>query len=121
MKDEFNSLIDNKTREYCDVRERKSSGPSGASKFLKISKGNIERCQARLVGKGLTQQKRIDYDETFSPVVRYSSIRLLLGLAVKYDLDIYQMDVVTAFLQSELHEEKIIYMINCELWQLLKT
>lgn len=60
------------------------------------------------MAKGYSQKKGIDYEETFAPVVRYSSIRMLLALAVKYNLDIDQMDVVTAFLQSELNED--IYM-----------
>lgn len=67
--------------------------------------GTIALYKARLVIKGCAQRKGIDYQETFSPVVRYSSIRFLLALAAKHDLQIYQMDVVTAFLQGDLNEE----------------
>lgn len=70
--------------------------------------GNISRYKARLVAKGYSQQFGIDYNETYSPVVRYTSIRYLIALAAKADLKIYQMDVTTAFLQGELNEE--IYM-----------
>lgn len=66
------------------------------------------RYKARLVAKGCSQKYGIDYDETYSPVVRYASIRLLMALAVQRDLNIYQMDAVTAFLQGDLEED--IYM-----------
>ena len=50
----------------------------------------------------------IDYDETFSPVVRVASIRLILAIVSQLDLKLYEMDVKTAFLNGELDEE--IYM-----------
>lgn len=63
------------------------------------------RHKARLVAKGFAQRFGVDYQETYSPVLRYTSIRLLIALAVKYDYMIDQMDAVTAFLQGELSEE----------------
>lgn len=62
--------------------------------------------------KGCAQRKGLDFEETFSPVVRYSSIRYLLALAAQLDLNISQMDAVSAFLQGELAEE--IYMYQPE-------
>lgn len=70
--------------------------------------GNVARYKARLVAKGCSQKYGIDYIETYSPVVRYTSIRFLMALAVQYDLKIHQMDAITAFLQGDLEEE--IYM-----------
>ena len=70
--------------------------------------GRVEHFKARLVAKGYTQKYGIDYDEIFSPVVRFSSIRLLLAFAVQHDMLIHQMDVETAFLNGKLDEE--IYM-----------
>ena len=70
--------------------------------------GAVERFKARLVAKGYAQKYGIDYDETFSPVVRFSSIPLLLALAVQNDLLIHQTDVETTFLNGKLDEE--IYM-----------
>ena len=62
----------------------------------------------RLVAKGYTQKPREDYDETYSPVVRYSSIHTLLAFPVQNSMIIHQMDVVTAFLNGTINEE--IYM-----------
>ena len=77
-------------------------------KLKHAADGTVERFKARLVAKGYTQKYGIDYDETSSPVVRFSSIRLLLAFAVQNDLLIHQMDVETTFLNGKLDEE--IYM-----------
>ncbi len=55
--------------------------------------------------KVFVQKHGIDYKETFSPVVRFSSIRILLAFALQNGMLIHQMDVVTAFLHGELKEE----------------
>jgi len=64
--------------------------------------------RARLVAKGFTQIPGIDYDETFSSVARFESLRLVLALAALEDWEIQQMDVKSAFLNGVLDEE--IYM-----------
>jgi len=61
-----------------------------------------------LVVKGYAQREGIDYNEVFSPVVKHSSIRILLGLVAQFELELDQLDVKTAFLHSNLEEE--IYM-----------
>ena len=70
--------------------------------------GSIDKYKARLVVKGYRQTEGIDYFDTYSPVTRITSIRLIIALAALYNLEIHQMDVKTAFLNGELNEE--IYM-----------
>lgn len=74
----------------------------------KNKEGGIERYKARLCARGFTQVKDLDYKETFSPTTRYDSIRILLSIAAREDLEVEQFDVKTAFLYGELLEE--IYM-----------
>lgn len=66
------------------------------------------RYKARLVGKGFNQQYPVDYDETFAPVARLPSFRLLMSIANHYNLSVHHIDVKTAFLNGILEEE--IYM-----------
>lgn len=66
------------------------------------------RYKARMVVKGFKQRKGIDFDEIFSPVVKMSSIRVVLSLAASLDLKIEHMDVKIAFFHDDLEEE--IYM-----------
>ena len=74
--------------------------------------GTIERYKARLVVKGFLQVYGIDYNETYAPVIRMEVLRLLLTIGAAADMEIHQMDVQTAFLNSEVHEE--IYMDHPE-------
>ncbi|VVA38040.1 Hypothetical predicted protein, partial [Prunus dulcis] len=67
--------------------------------------GNVVRNKARLVAQGYTQMEGIDFDETFAPVARLESVRLLLAIACHLKFKLYQMDVKTAFLNGILNEE----------------
>ena len=70
--------------------------------------GSIQRFKARLVAQGFTQRYGTDYDETFSPVVRQESLRVLLALSVQCGSKLHQVDVTTAFLNGNLEDE--VYM-----------
>lgn len=109
MEDEFKSLQQNDTWDLVDLpANRKAIDVKWVFKTKKDIHGNIVRYKARLVAKGFTQRKGIDYCETYSPVVRQSSIRYLVALAAQYDLEIDQMDAISAFLQGEIKEELYI-------------
>ena len=70
--------------------------------------GTIEKYKARLVSKGYTQKEGEDFFDTYSPITRIATIRVLLALAASYGLHVHQMEVKIAFLYEELEEE--IYM-----------
>src|SRR5436305_14617383 len=75
---------------------------------FKIKRGTeneIIKYKARFVARGFMQQYGIDYDQTYAGVVRASSVRAIFALAALYDHDIIQLDFVTAYLNSDLHEE----------------
>lgn len=109
MEEEMMSLLKNQTWELVSL-------PTGKNiidnKWIftekRKSNGEIERYKARLVVRGFTQRYGIDYEETFSPVARMESIRILLALAAARGMKLSQFDVKTAFLNGDLEEE--IYM-----------
>ncbi|RVX15068.1 Retrovirus-related Pol polyprotein from transposon TNT 1-94 [Vitis vinifera] len=72
------------------------------------AKGNIECFKAKLVAKGFTQKEGIDYRDTFSPVSKKDSLKIIMALVAHFDLELHQMDVKTTFLNGNLDED--IYM-----------
>ena len=69
---------------------------------------SIDKYKARLVIKGYRQREGLDYFDTYSPVTRINSIRMILAIAALHNLKVYQMDVKTAFPNGDVDEE--IYM-----------
>lgn len=113
MNSEYSSLLENETWELVPPPE--DTNIVGSRWVLKVKRdedGSIDRFKARLVAQGYSQTKGVDYDEVFSPVARYTSIRTLLALGNAHDLEIHQMDVKTAFLNGSLDCD--IYMSQPE-------
>ena len=74
-------------------------------KLKRHSDGFIAKYKARLMARGYLQQYGLDYDETFSPVVKPTTVRLLLALAVQHGWKLKQLDVSNAFLHGLLKEK----------------
>ena len=85
--------------------------PIGLTWIFKVKEspqGVIIKYKARLVVKGYSQRKGVDYDEIYSPVVRIETIRLLIALAALKDWQIHHLDVKSTFLNGEISE--VIYV-----------
>ena len=87
---------------------RQAIGSRWVLKIKRKADGTVDKYKARLVAKGYAQKAGIDYDETFAPVAKFTSIRMLLALAAHHDFEIHHMDVKTAFLNGDLDVD--IYM-----------
>lgn len=106
MDEEISALSKNSTWELCDLPNDKKLVDNRWVFKIKFKKnGTIERYKARLVARGFTQEYGVDYLETFSPVVRFTSVRTLLAIAAQERLILKQFDIKTAFLYGELQED----------------
>jgi len=109
MTDELQALAKTHTWDVVDLPSGKT--PISCKWVYKIktkSDGSIERYKARLVARGFTQEYGIDYEETFAPVARLTSVRSLIAVAAARSWPLNQMDVKNAFLNGDLTEE--VYM-----------
>jgi len=105
MEEEHKSMGSNDVWDLIDILDGvKPVGCKWVYKTKCNSKGNVERFKARLVAKGFTQKEGVDYNETFSPVSKKDSFRIVIALVAHYDLELHRMDVKTAFLNGDLDE-----------------
>ncbi|KAH9802307.1 hypothetical protein KPL71_001337 [Citrus sinensis] len=109
MHDEFHALIKNQT--WCLVPPEQNMKLVGNKWMFRVkqnSDGTINKYKARLVAKGFLQTEGVDYQETFSPVVKATTIRIVLSMAVMNNWKLRQVDINNAFLNGELTET--VYM-----------
>ena len=109
MQEEYSALRRNQT---WSLVPRPSNRPVIGCRWIYKTKfspnGQVDRFKARLVAKGYHQEGGIDYHENFSPVIKVTTIRLLLSLTISKNWQIHQLDISNAFLHGDLKE--LIYM-----------
>ena len=109
MKYELKSMVHNEVRDLVELLEgHLKVGCKWVFNTKCDSHGNLECYKVRLVAKGFTKKDGINYKETFSPVSKKYSFRIIMALMAHYDLELHQMDVKTVFLNGNLNEE--VYM-----------
>jgi hypothetical protein len=107
--EELPSILNNKVRTEVHRNQTEHRHMIGCRWAFKIKygpKGEVQRYKARLVAKGCTQSYGIDYLDTFSPVVKFQTLCLLLVLAVSKDFEIHRMDTKTVFLGQDLSSDE---------------
>jgi hypothetical protein len=109
MTEEYQSILKN---DVWDIVPRPMGKSIVTSKWIYKIKhaadGSIEKYKARFVARGFSQVEGVDYDETFAPVARYTSIRSIIALAASMGWKLHQMDVKTTFLNGEIEEQVYI-------------
>lgn len=109
MDEEIDSLMENETWKLIELPPEKREIDSRWVLRIKTkSDGTAERYKKRLVAKGYAQVSEIDFEETFSPVARFDTVRAILSIAANGRMHLAQFDVRTAFLYGKLQEE--VYM-----------
>jgi histone deacetylase 1/2 len=109
MNKEFDALLRNGT--WTLIPSPPTANIIGSKWVYRIKRkadGGIERFKARLVAKGFHQQEGVDFLETFSPVVKPTTIRMVLSVAISHGWHLHQIDVQNAFLHGFLNED--VYM-----------
>ena len=111
MQDEFLDLLRNGTWSLVDLtKDRQAIGCKWVFKLKENPDGSINKYKARLVAKGFHQEAGFDFNETFSPVIKPTSIRVVLTIALSRGWSVRQLDINNAFLNGDLQEE--VYMVQ---------
>jgi hypothetical protein len=109
MREELEALRKNQTWELTSLPEgKKAVGCKWVFTVKQSPEGKIDRYKARLVARGYSQTYGIDYDETFAPVAKMNTVRILISCASNFEWPLHQLDVKNAFLHGNLQEE--VYM-----------
>jgi len=120
MIEEYDSIVRNSAWEIVPRPVGKSVvGSRWIYKVKQAADGSVEKYKARFVARGFSQIEGIDYEETFAPVARYSSIRTILALSAQMGWHIHQMDVKTVFLNGVIEEE--VYIENHEGFEIFSS
>jgi len=113
MVEEYNSIIWNNV---WDVVPRPQGKSVVSSRWLykvnQTTNDSVEKHKASFIARGFSQVEGINYDDTFSPVARYSSIRSMLALSAQIGWKIHQMDVKIIFLNGKIEEEVYIEQLE---------
>ena len=106
IESEIHSILKNRT---WDVVDQPVGGKPITAKWIfrtkRDAEGTMRKLKARLVARGFQQEEGIDYHDIFAPVVRWSTILLILALAAKHKWSLFQLDVITAFLNGTINED----------------
>jgi hypothetical protein len=106
MTEEYQSIMKNDVWDIVLISEGKSVVTSKwIYKIKHAANGSVEKYKVRFVGRRFSRVEGIDYEETFSPVSRYTSIRTIISLAAAMGWRLHQMDVKTTFLNGDIEEE----------------
>jgi hypothetical protein len=108
MRDEYRALQDNKTWHLVPPNSTKNLIDCKWVYHVKThADGTIDRYKARLVIKGFKQRYGIDYEDTFSPMVKLATIRLVLAVAISKGWSLQQLDIKNAFLHGVMKRRSI--------------
>ena len=106
IQSEIDSIMKNKTWTITDrPTDHKPITAKWLFKIKRHSNGLINKLKARIVARGFQQKEGTDYSEVFAPVVKWSTILTVLALAAKQNWPLWQMDVITAFLNGTINED----------------
>jgi hypothetical protein len=112
MQEDLNNFIRNEVWSLVERPKKNVIGTRWVFRNKQDEHGVITRNKARLVAQGFTQLEGIDFGETYAPVARLESIRMLITYVTHHDFKLYQMDVKSAFLNGPIQELVFVYMVH---------